>query len=967
MKGLWYKENTGKTVVVFVHGVMSDGITCWTNKNGAYWPDLLKKEADLEDIGIYIYTFSTGIFATTYTISDAADSLSSLMKSDGILDNDVIVFCCHSMGGIVVRKWMVNEQISLAERQKELGLFLLASPSAGSKWANVLTHLTKSIRHGQRENLKYINRNEWLGELHRSFLNLKESKQLKLSGQEIVEDKSIIWPKLFNPVVKEFSGIQYFANSVKIAGSNHSTIAKPAGSHAQQHNILVHFIKSIVALSKSRKPAPRSIGKVDYEKLEELKLDYRVEWTTFIGRTNELEQLIQFVECDKPFTWWILTGNGGAGKSRIALELKNRLTIQGNFFCDFVMTHELTHKARNWTIEQPTLFIIDYAARFSETILELIKDLSTRTNLKYCVRILLIEREINGDWWQKYFRNVELKISVYDEKPLNLTGLVQSDLLSIIHEVLKKRNQKTAFSDEQIMLILRHLDSQMRPLFAMFLGVALADMVSLFRWSQSDLLKYMLFREDEIIKHRYKKIDQPLLRKHKNLLVLSTICYGLTKMQLIALLDRGLTWLPSADSFDLMLYCSLSGSDFPSDLEGIAPLLPDILGEFFVLEEFNQDSSKPLRNEAWTKEIMAVSNDTNQKSEFFVRRVLQDFPSHRNVRKLFISNFFNGYHGRNILELMKDVFWNEWSVLESLWDITRHLSEVELAQPQEKVVIDYPARVYQEATLLMIQKAVDVETQLRYYKVMTGNTDSFASNPIQVSTAQADDKSPHEMTREEFIESFEKIGVDDEYTRDYIQKHVVIDARIPHMECIGIGHLLPNLVSSNKINEMARVQSRLDFINEDFTDPRIRTDSFGSYFILFAGDIDSLDKKINDLFTKIIATPRQVPPIDVTEEKRLFLHKISLYYANARNDIEIAQNYYDRMLNHIFTLGNHYMHENGMAGMAHTAAQMIELALRRNDKLTARWYFKRVEIIAKLFNPVPAIFRAMIQELGPKL
>ena len=35
------KDGSGGCAVVFVHGILSDGVRCWKNENGTYWPELL--------------------------------------------------------------------------------------------------------------------------------------------------------------------------------------------------------------------------------------------------------------------------------------------------------------------------------------------------------------------------------------------------------------------------------------------------------------------------------------------------------------------------------------------------------------------------------------------------------------------------------------------------------------------------------------------------------------------------------------------------------------------------------------------------------------------------------------------------------------------------------------------------------------------------------------------------------------
>lgn len=38
----WIRRlTTSDTVVVFVHGILSDGLSAWAHRNGARWPEML--------------------------------------------------------------------------------------------------------------------------------------------------------------------------------------------------------------------------------------------------------------------------------------------------------------------------------------------------------------------------------------------------------------------------------------------------------------------------------------------------------------------------------------------------------------------------------------------------------------------------------------------------------------------------------------------------------------------------------------------------------------------------------------------------------------------------------------------------------------------------------------------------------------------------------------------------------------
>jgi alpha-beta hydrolase superfamily lysophospholipase len=42
-----------------------------------------------------------------------------------------IIFVCHSMGGIVARRFLISDQAEIIDTRKRIGLFLVSSPSSG--------------------------------------------------------------------------------------------------------------------------------------------------------------------------------------------------------------------------------------------------------------------------------------------------------------------------------------------------------------------------------------------------------------------------------------------------------------------------------------------------------------------------------------------------------------------------------------------------------------------------------------------------------------------------------------------------------------------------------------------------------------------------------------------------------------------------------------------------------------------
>lgn len=245
MQGDWIKKpaDGATTSVVFVHGVLSSGEACWRHSNGTFWPELLAREHVASQAGVYMFTYKTGFFSGTYSLGDVVDALKEHMRLDGVMNSRRIVFVCHSMGGIVARRFVVQRAAELIEQRKSIGLFLVASPSLGSGYANWLSPLARFFEHTQADALRFEQTNTWLMDLDRDFQNLKESDRLSMSGKELVEDIFVVLSKLMRrQVVQPFSGARYFGEAYKVPDSDHFTIAKVEGPSAVQHRLLVQFL-----------------------------------------------------------------------------------------------------------------------------------------------------------------------------------------------------------------------------------------------------------------------------------------------------------------------------------------------------------------------------------------------------------------------------------------------------------------------------------------------------------------------------------------------------------------------------------------------------------------------------------------------------------------------------------------------------------------------------------------------------
>lgn len=418
-------------------------------------------------------------------------------------------------------------------------------------------------------------------------------------------------------------------------------------------------------LEETRHFPPLHIPLAIYEPAssDQNKFLYSVQRVPLFGRRNEFRELRRFLDDQRDFSWWLWTGPGGVGKSRLMLELCLDAQAQG-WSAGFLSRHRDFEDWDRWQPDRPTLVVVDYLAERASAVGLAIAELAERGELPNRVRFILAERSFDPedpwarDFWNRSSATVveSIRRSCYGE-PHRLEGLGAEALLSVVRFILAERGRPEPDSS-RCLEALAKIDPAGRPLFAAMAAEAIGQegLEAISRWSASDLVSHVL--EREVARWRRAGVDE----KHVNHLFLSTVVSEGPRLRMsdgdpqsqVAYLNQTfgvfmmlqLAWefrdapIPGNDERRPEHFRTMCGYTAGEDTDAYSSLEPDILGECFVLERLLGRARVSSPSQSSTQEqarrlLSMVWDHMPGRAARFVYRTALDFPDHEGLGLLF--------------------------------------------------------------------------------------------------------------------------------------------------------------------------------------------------------------------------------------------------------------------------------------------------------------------------------------------
>jgi len=344
------------------------------------------------------------------------------------------------------------------------------------------------------------------------------------------------------------------------------------------------------------------------------------------GRQETLDRLEVWANSGSAISLRVIVGGAGSGKTRLAMELCDRLTDAG-WDAGFLTSAEskrflAQQNLATWGWSRPTFVVIDYAAARAASLNTWLAELASHpgSNDKP-LRMLFLERHAdpNLGWWQQAFGSggssaYAIQGLLDPPEPVKLLPLAPPQRRQILDAMLKKLGSTERLPDEgkapQFDRQLASLTWGGEPLYLMMAAsrAAEAGLGALLALNRAELVRAVARDERaRLAKHAQgSRVAEEVIC---HLAALVTLCGGLDWDRLAEAVPAELEALRRPHAGDPADIANTLRTAMPGIDDSVAPILPDAVGEGFLLEVLARNGlAQGVVRRAWQLAGLAVAD-----------------------------------------------------------------------------------------------------------------------------------------------------------------------------------------------------------------------------------------------------------------------------------------------------------------------------------------------------------------------
>ena len=330
-------------------------------------------------------------------------------------------------------------------------------------------------------------------------------------------------------------------------------------------------------------------------------------FTPLLGRDSELASLHAWLNAAPPLGWRVIIASGGAGKTRLALELCEQAAAQG-WDAGFVSSRELQRFGQQqnlsaWGWQRPTLIVVDYAAQRHAELAHWLDELADQPSpAAHPLRILLLERHADTDngWFAELFskdwHGLHRREGLDPTEPIHLSALTTlADRIALLKAMLPAE-MSLPENDPGFTQKLMELSWGGDPLFLMMAALTMGThgCAQALTLGRTDLANTIASEEQQRLCKLAKswQVDESLLC---HLMAGVCLAQGMPRDVFEQYADAEKTALRRPSGGDAGVLADLLAEAWPDGQGGIAPILPDLIAEAFILNHLQRGEHAVLR------------------------------------------------------------------------------------------------------------------------------------------------------------------------------------------------------------------------------------------------------------------------------------------------------------------------------------------------------------------------------------